>query len=79
MDDHTDAEQILDHSAPTDPLPPDPLPLILNSISDPEEDDIFDVQSFDEDDMYGWDSSSDGEDGTDGKDDEDNGCPDSRV
>ena len=59
MDNHTDAEQILDHSAPTDPLPLDSLPLILNSIFDLEEDDIFDVQSFDEDDMYDWDSSSD--------------------
>ena len=63
MDNHT--EQILDHSAPTDPLPPDPLPLILDGISDPEEDDIFDVQSFDEDDMYDSDGSSDGEDGED--------------
>ena len=70
MDDHTDAEQILDHSAPTDPLPLDSLPPILDGISDPEEDDIFDVQSFDEDDMYDSDGSSDGEDGGDGKDDE---------
>ena len=69
MDDHTDAKQIFDQSAPTDPLPLDPLPLILDGISDPEEDDIFDVQSFDEDDMYDSDGSEDGEDGEDDEDD----------
>ena len=73
MDDHTDAKQIFDQSAPTDPLPLHPLPLILDGISDPEEDDIFDVQSFDEDDMYDSDGSSDDLDGSDDGEESDDG------
>jgi len=55
MDHHADhPKQSSDRNSPIEPLH-----LIFDGLSDPEEDDIFDVWSFDEDDMYGSDNGDD--------------------
>jgi hypothetical protein len=59
------AKQFWEQRSPSNPLPLNRLPLILDGISDPEEDAISDTQSFNEDDMYYSEGSDDEENATD--------------